>query len=41
MKDYDANKAPRLDDESEENFARINDFIDELYEKAKKEKKAK
>ena len=38
MKDYDSTKVPKLDDNSEENFDKINSFIDELYEKAKKEK---
>lgn len=39
MKDYDVNKIPHLDDESEENFEMVNAFIDGLYEKAKEENK--
>ena len=36
MKNYDASKMPRLDDESEENFNKVNDLIDSLYEEHKR-----
>lgn len=41
MKDYDSRELPKLDDDSEEAFNMITNFIDELYEKAKKEREEK
>lgn len=41
MEGYDSKKIPHLDDESEENFDRVNSFIDSVYEKAKQEAEEK